>query len=119
MIDLNLDFEKFHRLIPAVLQDADSDAVLMVGFMNREALAKTLETGCVTFLSRTRGRLWTKGETSGNFALVSSISTDCDRDALLLRVRVQGEGTICHRGTPTCFNEPIELSAAARQGALP
>ena len=87
---LDLDFEKHHRLIPAVLQDADSDAVLMVGFMNRSALEKTLRTGRVTFLSRTRERLWTKGETSGNFAVVTSITTDCDRDALLVRVRVLG-----------------------------
>ncbi len=115
---IDLDFEKHGHLVPAVLQDADSDAVLMVGFMNREALAKTLDTGRVTFLSRTRERLWTKGETSGNVALVSSVATDCDRDALLLRVRVQGDGVICHRGTSTCFTEPIELSPAARPGAL-
>lgn len=108
---IDLDFEKFHRLIPAVLQDADTDAVLMVGFMNREAFERTLRTRRVTFLSRTRERLWTKGETSGNFALVTEAVTDCDRDALLLRVHVQGDGLICHRGTVSCFTEAIDLPA--------
>ena len=112
----DLDFDKHDCLLPVVLQDADSDAVLMVGFMNREAFARTLETGRATFLSRTRKRQWTKGETSGNFAVVSSITTDCDRDALLLRVRVQGDGQICHRGTFTCFTENVELPAET-QGA--
>jgi phosphoribosyl-AMP cyclohydrolase len=116
---IDLDFEKHGHLLPVVLQDADSDAVLMVGFMNREALAKTVETGLATFLSRTRECLWTKGETSGNFAVVSSITTDCDRDALLLRVRVQGDGQICHNGTSTCFTERLELSCARPQQAAP
>ena len=116
---LDLDFEKHQRLIPAVLQDADSDAVLMVGFMNRSALEKTLRTGRVTFLSRTRERQWTKGETSGNFAVVTSITTDCDRDALLVRVRVLGDGNICHKGTASCFTETIALQSAETQGARP
>ncbi len=116
---IDLDFEKHGHLLPVVLQDADSDAVLMVGFMNREALAKTVETGLATFLSRTRECLWTKGETSGNFAVVSSITTDCDRDALLLRVRVQGDGQICHNGTSTCFTERLELPGAGPQQAAP
>ena len=105
----DLDFDKHDHLLPVVLQDAESDAVLMVGFMNREALAKTVETGLATFLSRTRECLWTKGKTSGNFATVVSMRTDCDRDALLLRVRVEGDGNICHTGTRSCFSEPIEL----------
>ncbi len=113
----DLDFDKHDYLLPVVLQDADNDAVLMVGFMNREALAKTVETGRVTFLSRTRQRLWTKGETSGNFAVVSSITTDCDRDALLLRVRVEGDGNICHNGTASCFTERIELPRLATSAA--
>ena len=106
---VEFDFDKLDGLIPAVLQDADSGAVLMVGFMNREALEKTLRTGYATFFSRTRNRLWTKGETSGNFAQVVSARTDCDRDTLLLAVRVQGDGHICHQGTPSCFTERIEL----------
>ncbi len=106
----DLDFAKFHGVIPAVLQDADSDAVLMVGFMNRAAYLATLETGRATFLSRKSGRLWVKGETSGSFALVSEITTDCDGDALLLKVRVQGDGLICRNGTSTCFTQPIALS---------
>jgi len=111
MIDLDLDFTKLGGLIPAVLQDADTDAVLMVGFMDRRALEQTLETGRVTFLSRTRGRLWVKGETSGNFAEVASVATDCDRDALLVRVRVLGDGVICHKGTVSCFTEGVDLPA--------
>jgi phosphoribosyl-AMP cyclohydrolase len=114
---IDLDFSKLDYLVPAVLQDADSDAVLMVGFMNRPALEKTLETGRVTFMSRTRERLWTKGETSGNFAVVVAMNPDCDRDALLIRVRVEGDGTICHQGTSTCFTEAIELPCRGTLGA--
>jgi phosphoribosyl-AMP cyclohydrolase len=84
----------------------------MLGFMNREALAKTLRTRHATFFSRTRNQLWTKGETSGNVAIVESIATDCDRDTLLLRVRVLGNGQICHRGTVSCFAQAIEVSVA-------
>ena len=97
-----LDFDKMQGLIPAVLQDADSGEVLMLGFMNPAALAVTLRSGYATFFSRTRNQLWTKGETSGNRAQVVSISTDCDRDTLLLRV-----GLICHRGTRSCFSESL------------
>lgn len=107
---IELDFDKLNGLLPAVLQDADSEAVLMLGFMDREALAETLRTGRATFLSRARKRLWTKGETSGNVAEVVSISTDCDRDTLLLRVRVAGDGLICHRGKVSCFAEQIDWS---------
>lgn len=113
----DLDFAKFHHVVPAVLQDADSDVVLMVGFMDRAAYEQTLATGRVTFLSRTRGCLWVKGETSGNYALVSEVATDCDRDALLLKVRVQGDGLICHRGTSTCFTEAIAVPQGAAVGA--
>ncbi|HVO62469.1 MAG TPA: phosphoribosyl-AMP cyclohydrolase [Terriglobales bacterium] len=107
----DLDFDKMQGILPAVLQDAHSGAVLMLGFMHRDALAKTLRTGRVTFYSRTRNQLWTKGETSGNVALVESIATDCDRDTLLLRVRVEGSGRICHRGTVSCFTQAIEAPA--------
>ncbi len=109
---LDLDFDKMQGILPAVLQDADSGAVLMLGFMNRESLAQTLRTGHATFFSRTRSQLWTKGETSGNVAVVESIATDCDRDTLLLRVRVQGNGTICHQGTVSCFTQAIAVPLA-------
>ena len=102
-----LDFDKMQGLVPAVLQDADSGEVLMLGFMNPAALAETLRNGYATFFSRTRNQLWTKGETSGNRAQVISISTDCDRDTLLLRVRMLGDGLICHRGTRSCFSESL------------
>jgi phosphoribosyl-ATP pyrophosphohydrolase/phosphoribosyl-AMP cyclohydrolase len=117
MIDLN--FEKLHGLIPAVLQDVDSGAVLMVGFMNSEALKKTLCTGYATFFSRTRNQLWTKGESSGNFAQVISVRTDCDRDTLLLGVRVQGDGQICHQGTSSCFTGKIDVPGNEKGNALP
>ena len=113
---LDLDFDKMQGLLPAVLQDAESGAVLMVGFMNLEALEKTLETGFATFFSRTRNRLWTKGQTSGNLASVESITADCDHDALLLRVHVGGDGRICHEGTMSCFTQTIELSDRAKRG---
>jgi len=102
-----IDFDKMQGLIPAVLQNADSGEVLMLGFMNPAALAETLRNGYATFFSRTRNQLWTKGETSGNRAQVISISTDCDRDTLLLRVRMLGDGLICHRGTRSCFTESV------------
>jgi len=102
-----LDFDKMHGLMPAVLQDIDSGEVLMLGFMNPAALAETLRSGYATFFSRTRNQLWTKGEVSGNRAQVISISTDCDRDTLLLRVRMLGDGLICHRGTRSCFTESL------------
>jgi phosphoribosyl-AMP cyclohydrolase len=102
-----LDFDKMQGLIPAVLQDADSGEVLMLGFMNPAALAETLRSGYAAFFSRTMNQLWTKGETSGNRAQVISISTDCDRDTLLLRVRMLGDGLICHRGTRSCFTESL------------
>ena len=115
---IDLDFEKLQGLVPAVLQDADSGAVLMVGFMNREALDKTLRTGYATFFSRTRNQLWTKGETSGNFAQVVTLRTDCDRDTLLLGVRVQGDGRICHLGTASCFSTNIDLADREKKDVL-
>jgi phosphoribosyl-AMP cyclohydrolase len=105
---IDLDFEKSRALVPAVLQDADTDAVLMVGFMDRQAFEQTLATRRATFFSRTRQRLWIKGETSGNFAEVAQVLTDCDRDALLLKVRVRGDGLICHKGTVSCFTHEID-----------
>ena len=88
------DFDKMQGLLPAIVQDADSNEVLMLGFMNREAFEKTLRAGYVTFFSRTRNQLWTKGETSGNRLELVSAATDCDRDTLLLQVRVRGEGLV-------------------------
>jgi phosphoribosyl-AMP cyclohydrolase len=112
------DFEKMNGLMPAVVQDAASGEVLMVGFMNRQALELTLRDGYVTFFSRTRNRLWTKGESSGNRLLVVSAHTDCDRDTLLLRVDVEGAGLVCHRGTRSCFTEPVILRTATVEHAI-
>jgi phosphoribosyl-AMP cyclohydrolase len=112
------DFEKMNGLMPAVVQDAASGEVLMVGFMNRQALELTLRDGYVTFFSRTRNRLWTKGESSGNRLLVVSAHTDCDRDTLLLRVDVEGAGLVCHRGTRSCFTEPVILRTATVEPAI-
>jgi len=109
-MNAKLDFDKMSGLLPAVVQDADSGEVLMVGFMNREAFEGTLEKGYVTFFSRTRGKLWMKGESSGNRLRVISATTDCDRDTLLVRVTVEGQGVVCHRGTRSCFTEEIALS---------
>ena len=102
-----LDFEKMNGLIPAVVQSARDGEVLMVGFMNHQAFDRTLQKGYVTFYSRTRNQLWTKGESSGNRLRVISASTDCDRDTLLVRVEVEGAGVVCHRGTRSCFTEPL------------
>ena len=104
---MEIDFEKMQGLAPAIVQDAATGEVLMLGFMNPAALAETLRSGYATFFSRTRNQLWTKGEVSGNRAQVISISTDCDRDTLLLRVRMLGDGLICHRGTRSCFTESL------------
>ncbi len=99
----NLNYNKLNGLIPAIIQDAKTNQVLMLGFMNAEALKKTQEEGKVTFFSRTKNRLWTKGETSGNFLNVVSIKEDCDEDTLLIRVNPVGE--VCHTGSDTCFQE--------------
>jgi len=99
----DIDFEKLNGLIPAVIQDDKTLKVLMVGFMNREAIDKTVKLGKVTFFSRTKKRLWTKGEESGNFLNVVSILQDCDYDTLL--IKVNPVGPVCHTGTDTCFDE--------------
>ena len=99
----NLNYNKLNGLIPAIIQDAKTNQVLMLGFMNAEALKKTQEEGKVTFFSRTKNRLWTKGETSGNFLNVVSIKEDCDEDTLLIKVNPVGE--VCHTGSDTCFQE--------------
>jgi phosphoribosyl-AMP cyclohydrolase len=112
----NIDFDKMQGLAPAVIQDAANGDLLMVGFMNRAALEATLETGFVTFYSRTRQKLWTKGETSGNRLQVVEAWTDCDRDTILLRVRVLGEGKVCHTGSRSCFTERLPLGATVAEG---
>lgn len=104
----DIDFAKMQGLAPAIVQDAGNGEVLMLGFMNREALETTLRSGYATFYSRTRGKLWTKGETSGNRLRVASITTDCDFDTVLLRVTVEGDGVVCHEGTRSCFTRGLE-----------
>ena len=103
-----MDFTKLDGLIPAVIQDAVSAEVLMVGFMNEEALARTRQTGFVTFFSRTRNTLWMKGETSGNQLQVVETLVDCDDDTLLIKVTRLGDGNVCHTGTRTCFSRSLE-----------
>jgi phosphoribosyl-AMP cyclohydrolase len=110
---MEINFDKMQGLAPAVIQDAATGELLMVGFMSREALEITLRTGFVTFYSRTRKHLWTKGETSGNRLEVMAAWTDCDRDTLLLHVRVLGEGKVCHSGSRSCFTQQLQLGAAA------
>lgn len=103
---MELDFEKMNGLIPAIIQDHYTQKVLMLGFMNKEAYEKTMETGKVTFFSRTKNRLWTKGEESGNFLHVVSVKADCDNDTLL--IMVHPEGPVCHKGTDTCWGDKNE-----------
>jgi len=98
-----MDFSKLNGLIPVVVQDDESNEVLMVGFMNEEALELTRQSGFATFFSRSRNKLWMKGETSGNRLEVRRILTDCDDDTVLLRVRRLGDGNVCHTGERTCF----------------
>jgi phosphoribosyl-AMP cyclohydrolase len=109
-----MDFSKLSGLIPAVIQDSASHEVLMVGFMNQEALDRTLDSGYATFFSRTRNTLWTKGETSGNKLKVERILVDCDDDTLLVMVTRLGGGNVCHTGERSCFY--TEYSRAAGTG---
>ena len=109
---MQMDFSKLNGLIPAVVQDDDSDEVLMVGFMNEEALARTRSSGFATFFSRTRNKLWMKGETSGNLLRVRRLLTDCDDDTVLVRVERLGDGNVCHTGERTCFFKTLDGEAA-------
>ncbi len=102
-MEQNVDFSKLDGLIPAVVQDHRSGEVLMVGFMNAEAWEKTRATGYVTFFSRTRNSLWTKGETSGNKLAVRDVLIDCDEDTVLVKAARLGDGNVCHTGERTCF----------------
>jgi phosphoribosyl-ATP pyrophosphohydrolase/phosphoribosyl-AMP cyclohydrolase len=126
-----IDFDKMDGLVPGIVQDAGTGEVLMLGFLNAVSYAKTLESGFVTFWSRTRQKLWMKGETSGNRLRVVSASTDCDNDALLFRVVsaatdcdndtllfrvvVEGDGLVCHEGTVSCFTKPLPVTGAGRE----
>ncbi len=107
-----MDFSKLDGLIPAVIQDAESAEVLMVGFMNEEALELTKSTGFATFFSRSRHKLWVKGETSGNRLEVVELRVDCDDDTVLVKVRRLGDGLVCHTGERTCFFRSLEEAAA-------
>ena len=111
MQDAALDFNKMEGLVPGIVQAAGTGEVLMVGFLNEESYRRTRETGYVTFWSRTRAKLWAKGETSGNRLRVVAAATDCDRDTLLFRVHVEGEGLVCHEGTVSCFTKALEMGA--------
>ena len=110
-----MDFSKLDGLLPAVVQDETTNEVLMVGFMNEEAWRLTRDTGFVTFFSRTRNKLWMKGETSGNRLKVSEVLIDCDEDTVLLKVQREGEGNVCHLNRVSCF-VPAELVDASRGG---
>lgn len=103
-----MDFSKLSGLIPAVVQDDESNEVLMVGFMNEEALERTKTSGFATFFSRTRNTFWMKGETSGNRLQVRRVLTDCDDDTVLLRVTRLGDGNVCHTGERTCFFRELD-----------
>ena len=105
---MKIDFDKMGGLVPAIIQDDKTKNVLMLGYMNQEAYDKTVETGKVTFYSRTKQRLWTKGEESGNFLNVVSIKNDCDQDTLL--IRVNPVGPVCHTGTDTCWDEENRMN---------
>jgi len=113
MDGIKIDFAKDGGMVAGIVQDAGTGEVLMLGFLNEESYRKTTETGFVTFWSRTRQKLWMKGETSGNRLRVVSAATDCDNDALLFKVVVEGDGLVCHEGTVSCFTKPIEFGGGA------
>lgn len=114
-----MDFSKLDGLIPAVVQDRTSGEVLMVGFMNDEAWTITRDTGYVTFFSRTRNKLWTKGETSGNRLAVRQIFTDCDDDTVLVKVDREGDGNVCHTGARSCFYTEVTGTGSREPGTGP
>ncbi len=112
-----MDFSKLDGLIPAVVQDDTSNEVLMVGFMNDEAWAWTQQTGYVTFFSRTRNKLWMKGETSGNRLAVRKMFLDCDEDTVLIKVTREGDGNVCHTGERTCFYTEVKPTTGRATGS--
>jgi len=107
--NVTIDFGKTDGLVAGIVQDAVTGEILMLGFLNEVSYRKTLESGYVTFWSRSRQKLWMKGETSGNRLKIVSAATDCDNDALLFKVTVEGDGLVCHEGTVSCFTKPISL----------
>ena len=113
-----IDFAKMDGLVPGIVQDAKTGEMLMLGFLNETSYRKTIETGFVTFWSRTRQKLWMKGETSGNRLRVLSASTDCDQDTLLFLVDVEGDGLVCHEGTVSCFTRPVPFGSAQGKAVL-
>jgi phosphoribosyl-AMP cyclohydrolase len=119
LADRHMDFSKLDGLIPAVVQDDRTGEVLMVGFMNEEALSRTRDTGFATFFSRTRGALWTKGETSGNRLEVKRILIDCDDDTVLLKVVPLGDGVACHTGERSCFYRQLGDRGPQTPGLAP
>ena len=106
---VTIDFAKTDGLVPGIVQDAKTGEMLMLGFLNEESYRKSLETGYVTFWSRSRSKLWMKGETSGNRLKIVTAATDCYNDALLFRVEVEGDGLVCHEGTVSCFTKVISI----------
>ena len=123
---LEINFNKLGGLVPAIVQDSGSGEILMLGFMNDVAWEKTISLGYVTFFSRSRNKLWTKGETSGNRLRIVSASTDCDHDSLLIQAEVEGAGMVCHKGTRSCFtkrlffqNANTHASKSAEGGVAP
>jgi phosphoribosyl-AMP cyclohydrolase len=112
---MKIDFDKMGGLAPAIVQDAETGDVLMLGFMNQESFDKTFASGYLTFYSRTRQKLWTKGETSGNRLKVVSAATDCDNDTLLFEVTVEGDGLVCHEGTRSCFTRALPMVSASEK----
>ncbi len=113
MTEPTIDFAKMDGLVPGIVQDARTGQVLMLGFLNETSWRKTKESGFVTFWSRTRQKLWMKGETSGNRLRLVEVSTDCDQDALLFRVEVEGDGLVCHEGTVSCFTRALNNGVRA------
>ena len=111
MNEVTIDFAKMDGLVPGIVQDARTGQVLMLGFLNETSWQKTQESGFVTFWSRTRQKLWMKGETSGNRLRIVEVSTDCDQDAILFRVEVEGDGLVCHEGTVSCFTRPLSVGS--------
>ena len=117
MDNVTIDFGKTDGLVPGIVQDWRTNEMLMLGFLNEESYRLTLETGYVTFWSRSRNKLWMKGETSGNRLKVVSAATDCDNDTLLFKVEVEGDGLVCHEGTVSCFTKPLPFGETSRQSA--
>jgi phosphoribosyl-AMP cyclohydrolase len=116
-IKSTIDFDKMDGLVPGIVQDARTGEVLMLGFLNQASYEKTQESGFVTFWSRTRQKLWMKGETSGNRLRILSASTDCDNDTLLFKVEVEGDGLVCHEGTVSCFTRPVSMAETTQKEA--